>query len=127
MTTKQIQYLLAYLGYYASEVDGIWGSQSAAAATRFQQDYGGLTVDGKVGEETQRALKQAVADGMPEKQQEDSFWDHIRYWTREEFRCHCGGNRRYRQIFIHVPFLPEIKIQNVSRETFSRKTKIARI
>lgn len=91
MTTKQIQHLLAYLGYYTASVDGIWGSQSAAAATRFQQDYGGLAVDGKAGEYTQSALKQAVANGMPEKQQEDSFWDHIRYWTREEFRCRCGG------------------------------------
>ena len=91
MTIKQIQYLLAYLGYYTAEVDGIWGSQSASAASRFQQDYGGLTVDGIVGEETQNALKQAVANGMPENGQEDSFWDHIRYWNREEFRCRCGG------------------------------------
>ena len=91
MTTKQIQYLLAYLGYYTAEVDGIWGSQSASAASRFQQDYSGLTVDGIVGEETQNALKQAVANGMPENGQEDSFWDHIRYWNREEFRCRCGG------------------------------------
>ena len=36
MTTKQIQHLLAYLGYYTAEVDGIWGSQSEAATTRFQ-------------------------------------------------------------------------------------------
>ena len=46
MTVKQIQHLLAYLGYYSGTVDGIWGKQSAAAATRFQQDYGGLSVDG---------------------------------------------------------------------------------
>ena len=91
MTTKQIQHLLAYLGYYTAEVDGIWGSQSEAATTGFQQDYGGLTVDGKAGAQTQSALKQAVANGMPEKEQEDSFWDHIRYWNREEFRCRCGG------------------------------------
>lgn len=91
MTTKQIQHLLAYLGYYSGAVDGIWGSRSTAAVTRFQQDYGGLTIDGKAGEQTQNALKQAVVYDMPEKAQEDSFWDHIRYWTREEFRCRCGG------------------------------------
>ena len=92
MTVKQIQHLLAYLGYYTAAVDGIWGSQSAAAASRFQQDYGNLTVDGIAGVHTQEALKQAVSKGTPEKkQEEDLFWDHIRYWNREEFRCHCGG------------------------------------
>ena len=91
MTIKQIQHLLAYLGYYTGAVDGIWGNQSAAAATRFQQDYGGLTADGIVGEKTREALRKAVAEGMPVQQEEDSFWDHIRYWNREEFRCRCGG------------------------------------
>ena len=90
MTVKQIQHLLAYLGYYTASVDGIWGNQSSAAASRFQQDYG-LPVDGIAGEETQKALKQAVSDGMPEKQEETDFWSGIRYWKREEFRCRCGG------------------------------------
>ena len=90
MTVKQIQHLLAYLGYYRASVDGIWGNQSSVAASRFQQDYG-LPVDGIAGEETQEALKQAVSDGMPEKQVETDFWNGIRYWKREEFRCRCGG------------------------------------
>ena len=91
MTVRQVQYLLGYLGYYEGAVDGIWGPQSSGAASRFQQDYGGLTVDGIPGEQTQDALKQAVVSGMPEHQEEDNFWDHIRYWSREEFRCRCGG------------------------------------
>ena len=90
MTVKQIQHLLAYLGYYTASVDGIWGNQSSAAASRFQQDYG-LPVDGIAGEETQKALKQAVSNGMPEKQAATDFWSGIRYWNREEFRCRCGG------------------------------------
>ena len=90
MTVKQIQHLLAYLGYYRASVDGIWGNQSSAAASRFQQDYG-LPVDGIAGKETQEALKQAVSDGMPEKQEKTEFWSGIRYWNREEFRCRCGG------------------------------------
>ena len=90
MTVKQIQHLLAYLGYYRASVDGIWGNQSSVAASRFQQDYG-LPVDGIAGEETQEALKQAVSQGMPEKQEETDFWNGIRYWNREEFRCRCGG------------------------------------
>ncbi len=91
MTIKQIQHLLAYLGYYIAVADGIWGSRSASAVTRFQKDYGGLTADGIAGDKTQDALRQAVARGMPKNQQESDFWKHIRYWDREEFRCRCGG------------------------------------
>ena len=90
MTVKQIQYLLAYLGYYTAPVDGIWGTQSSDAAKSFQKDYGSLTVDGIVGPQTQSALKHAVASGMPQTQ-DAGFWEHIRYWNREEFRCRCGG------------------------------------
>ena len=92
MTVKQIQHLLAYLGYYTAPVDGIWGDLSAEAASRFQQDYGNLVVDGIAGELTQKALKQAVSEGIPERKTDHvSFWDQIRHWSREEFRCHCGG------------------------------------
>lgn len=91
MTIRQIQHLLGYLGYYQGAVDGIWGMQSVQAASRFQGDWGGLVVDGIVGEKTREALKQAVAAGMPERQKEAGFWDSVRYWSREEFRCRCGG------------------------------------
>ena len=91
MTIKQIQYLLGYLGYYTAAVDGIWGSQSSAAVTRFQKEYGSLTADGIAGDKTQQALRRAVAEGMPQKQPESGVWEHIRYWNREEFRCRCGG------------------------------------
>jgi len=90
MTVKQVQHLLGYLGFYDGAVDGIWGNQSSAAAANFQREYGGLSSDGIAGEETQKALKRAVASGMPEKQ-EDGFWNQVRYWKREEFRCRCGG------------------------------------
>lgn len=91
MTVKQIQHLLSYLGYYAGPVDGIWGSRSADAASRFQKDFGGLTVDGIAGEMTQAALRQAVAGSIPQEKPEDAFWQQIHFWDREEFRCRCGG------------------------------------
>lgn len=99
MTIKQIQNLLQYLGYYTMTVDGISGPGTRAAVTAFQGDFG-LEADGIPGEQTQKSLRHAVAYGMPEKAgagdgQEDqntgSFWDEIRYFTREEFRCKCGG------------------------------------
>ena len=64
MTVKQRQHLLAYLGYYVGTVDGDWGSGSRAACTAFQKDFGGITVDGHGGRETDKALKHAVAYDM---------------------------------------------------------------
>ncbi|MBQ7001382.1 MAG: peptidoglycan-binding protein [Oscillospiraceae bacterium] len=90
MTIRQRQHLLAYLGYYTGSVDGLWGPKSRDAATRFQREYGGLTPDGTVDGDTEAALRQAVAEGMPEREA-DSFWEEIHYFSREEFRCKCGG------------------------------------
>lgn len=105
MDVKQRQHLLAYLGYYVMAVDGIWGSGSREACKRFQEDAG-ITVDGKGGPETDKALRHAVANDLTkpeevviaktettteESSEDGSFWDRIRYWSREEFRCKCGG------------------------------------
>ena len=46
MTIKQRQHLLAYLGYYVGTVDGDWGTLSKTACTAFQEDFGGIAVDG---------------------------------------------------------------------------------
>ena len=101
MTIKQRQHLLAYLGYYVGQVDGDWGSLSKTACTAFQKDRE-ITADGYGGPETDKALKHAVANDLFKSEpvvDEDTnvptttgtFWDHIRYWSREEFRCLCGG------------------------------------
>ncbi len=57
--------------YYNGPLDGIWGPASQKAADRFLKDF--------TGEETT----------APEE--EGTFWDEIRYFKREEFRCKCGG------------------------------------
>lgn len=101
MTIKQQQALLFYLGYYVGEIDGIFGSGSREACKSFQRDFFQMDskVDGKCGAETEQALKHAVAYGMPAKQVETdnnvgnkigTFWDEIKYFTRDEFRCPCG-------------------------------------
>ena len=52
---KAVQTRLKKLGYYTYTVDGIWGSRTRAAVRKFQSDYG-LTVDGVVGKNTEKAL-----------------------------------------------------------------------
>lgn len=102
MTARQKQALLFYLGYYTGNIDGDFGAASTEATRAFQQDFGGLAVDGLCGAATQKALKHAVAYGMPEKKQDTAqgatdstttgtFWDGIKYFKRPEFKCKCGG------------------------------------
>ena len=103
MTNKQKQCLLVFLGYYTGQIDGQWGSMSTAACRAFQADYG-LTADGICGTMTQKMLIGAIAgtaakvERPSEAEQEDTdkpntgtFWDDIRYFTRDEFKCKCGG------------------------------------
>ena len=100
MTFKQIQLLLAYLGYYEAEIDGKWGEQSQSACISFQRDYG-LDADGIAGAMTQKMLKSAVAGTAykvstadSDVEEDDSaeadsanFWDGIKYFRRTEFAC----------------------------------------
>ena len=96
MTIQQIQNLLQYLGYYTIQVDGLPGPGTTAAVKGFQTDNG-LDADGIPGQLTQKALVDAVAKGRfkpsdrPQEGQGGAFWSDIKYFTREEFRCKCGG------------------------------------
>lgn len=97
MTTLQIQSLLTYLGYDPGEVDGLPGKNTRRAVLEFQAQEG-LATDGSPGPLTQAALLDAVAAGRFRSEDSKSpeeatgtFWDEIRYFKREEFRCKCGG------------------------------------
>ena len=90
MTNQQKQCLLYYLGYYKGNIDGKIGPKSKDAIKSFRKDYG-LTVDGVVGENTIKALKQAITYGMPTKTKNEDWWNEIKYFNKNEFACKCGG------------------------------------
>jgi len=92
MTTEQKQNLLAFLGYYEAKVDGIWGEKSRKALEAFQAARG--LAMGKCTEETEKALQEAVAawePETPEREESGTFWEECPNFTREEFKCTCGG------------------------------------
>ena len=104
MTNRQRQHLLAYLGYYVMDITDKWTEECRVACRAFQEDFQGIQVDGLGGPETDKALRHAVAydlfqvanavdvcknKDVPSKT--GTFWDEIEFFTREEFRCQCGG------------------------------------
>ena len=109
MTLKQKQALLAYLGCYDGPLDGLWGEGSQRATIDFQRDFGGISVDGICGDQTEKALKHAVAYGIDKKSDSTdctgvqnnntvnstdnnagTVWDEIKYFKKPEFACKCG-------------------------------------
>lgn len=89
MTNAQKQHLLAYLGFYTVAVDGVWGPQSEKATRDFQAAYM-ETADGIFGSQTQKRILEVIVGDEQQEQPED-FWEEIRFFRREEFRCTCGG------------------------------------
>lgn len=95
MTAKQKQALLAYLGYYNGQLDGIWGEKSRRATIDFQRAYMEATeVDGIFEAATEKRILEVIATGEEPKEtilpEAADWWKDIRYFTRAEFRCPCG-------------------------------------
>lgn len=89
MTLAQKQCLLRYLGFYAGDIDGIWGEKSQRATIDFQRAYMD-TVDGIFGAETEKRILEVVATG--EQPKTADWWKEIKHFTRDEpfIACPCG-------------------------------------
>ena len=100
MTDIQKQCLLAFLGLYPHrEIDGIWGPKSRSAMERFEELYPVKTLTEAVGE-----------------WKEVNFWQSVRHWNREEFRCRCGG--KYCDGFPAEPDETLVRLLDDVREDF---------
>ena len=135
MTNTQRQHLLAYLGYYVGKVDGIWSTLSKTACTAFQDDFGGIDVDGFGGPITDKALRHAVAydmfqvadavdvtDNNVGNKKEPDFWEEIEFFDRDEFKCKCGQyHAPYCDGFPAEPKEAMVRIADQVRRHFGKK------
>lgn len=84
LTIIQQQCLLKYLDYYTGEVDGMNGPKTQQAISTFTREYG-VGVEGLIG---------AISGTISKKRTDESFWDGIENFSKNEFRCtcnECGG------------------------------------
>ena len=130
MTPKQKQLILCCFDLLATEdVDGIWGKKSEAATRKLQHGLG-ITEDGVFGDGTLRVALDQIATGEPPKNVTDinvgnktgTFWDEIEYFTREEFRCQCGG--RYCDGFPHEPKEAMVRLADGARRHFGKPAAV---
>lgn len=115
MTVKQVQCLLAYLGYDPGPIDGLDGPKTQAALESFRADYG-VGAEGLVG---------AVAGTLakPEKPAEtETFWDSIKWFTEDEFKCKCGG--RYCNGYPARMQEAVVRIADAAREHFGKPAHV---
>jgi hypothetical protein len=100
MTVKQQQCLLCCLGYYNGIINGVSSSQLKSAIRKFQEDYH-IGIDGIWGPQTEGKIREVIGNPEIEKKQEnttvvnnsttdDVFWNSLKFFTKDEFRCPCG-------------------------------------
>ena len=91
MTVEQRQCLLCYLGYYKGAIDGRWGTESILATERFQNEHN-LACDGIWGPKTEANGLAVISSGDTNKNASSGdWWDEIKYFSKKEFKCKCGG------------------------------------
>ena len=114
MTIEQKQCLLRYLGYYEGEIDGSFGPLSKMATAGFQDDYG-LAPTGVFDEAEEEMILAAIA-GTVKPVEPENFWEGIRYFKKDEFRCKCGG--KYCNGFPAEPAQKLVKLADRVRDHF---------
>lgn len=105
--------------------DGLAGPATVAATKLFQKAKG-LPQSGIVDEATWNLLMEEssyddIANGTAggaDSTGSGTFWDDIKYFTREELKCKCGG--RYCNGFPAEPKEMEVRLADRARKHFGR-------
>ncbi len=117
MTAKQTQCLLAYLGYDPGPIDGVDGPKTQAALESFRADWG-TGAEGLVG-----AVAGTLAKAeKPPEAKTGTFWDSVRWFTEDEFKCKCGG--RYCDGYPARMQEAAVRIADAAREHFGRPAHV---
>lgn len=97
--------------------DGLAGPATVGATAAYQEAHG-LPVTGIADLQTREYIQANTAPEPQDKPETGTFWDEIKYFTREELRCKCGG--RYCNGFPAEPQELVVRIADQARAHFGR-------
>ena len=122
MTTYKKQCLLGYLGYDPGQIDGLDGPKTQAAVASFVSDYGdiSLLLAAVAGTASKRSVHDNNVGNISNKT--GTFWDSIKHFKREEFRCQCGG--KYCNGYPAEMCETVVRIADAARDHFGRPAHV---
>lgn len=127
--TKEIisdaQEVLKALVDRSLKVDGLAGPKTKDATAKYQR-LRGLPETGIADALTLTQIQKDAPEPEPEKQPETgstgSWWDEIKYFTRDELKCKCGG--RYCNGYPAEPQELLVRLADRAREHFGRPAHV---
>lgn len=120
LSVLQKQCLLTFLGYDLGKIDGVDGPKTKEALNRFKSDYG-VGEDGLVGAVGKTVPKLDTATKNEDKKT-GTFWDEIEFFSRDEFKCKCGG--RYCNGYPSEMKETVVKIADAARKHFEKPAHV---
>ena len=121
---SDVQEVLKALVDKSIKVDGLAGPKTMAATIWYQKSKG-ITPDGIANAETLVAIQEDAPEPEPETAVSGStgtFWDEIKYFTREELKCKCGG--RYCNGYPAEPQELLVRLAERAREHFGKPAHV---
>jgi peptidoglycan hydrolase-like protein with peptidoglycan-binding domain len=79
-TVEVIKIIQKAIGLKGISIDGYAGTKTKKATKKYQKSKG-LVEDGIAGKQTRATIPELNVD----------FWDTVKYFKKEEFKCHCNG------------------------------------
>lgn len=92
-TMEVIDAIQDVVGTYLQLDSKYWGlaGTKTMTATIYFQKAAGLTPDGIAGKKTRDYILKNAAPEPSVKPESGDWWDDIEFFTRDEFKCKCGG------------------------------------
>ena len=119
LTKSAIGNLQEVLKGYVSglDTDGLAGPATVGATAAYQEAHG-LPVTGIADTQTREHIQSNAAPEPQDELETGTFWVEIKYFTRDELRCKCGG--RYCDGFPAEPQELVVRLADRAREHFGK-------
>lgn len=122
---KTMEIIKAIQKAVGAKADGLAGDNTKAATAEYQKKNG-LTATGIADSKTRAKINggsSSTATSTTNKTNSGTWWDDIKYFDRDEFKCKCGG--KYCNGFPVEPKETLVRLADRAREEFGAPATIS--